>query len=222
MIFILLSTYVVAIAVFGGLYVAVDEECKMDIDTYQKGFYFSLETMVTIGYGAQGGDVFFNECWSPLFIILGQSLMGIVLDSLIIGILFARISRGQSRANTVIFSHKACIRRIRGHLYLMFQICEMRKHQLVEAHVRCYTVRHDDAGGGEMAYFQTYPMRLQHPDDDLGAMLLMTLPSVVVHRLDAWSPLLPRGQEEVPHCGMRHQPSVDYLFPGNCKIVRMQ
>merc|ERR1719253_1297297 len=34
-------------------------------------------------------------------------------------------------------------------------------------------------------------MRLLHPDDELGASLLLAVPTVVVHRVDAWSPLLP-------------------------------
>ena len=33
------------------------------------------------------------------------------------------------------------IRRVRGKLYFMFQLCELRKHQLVEAHVRLYVFR---------------------------------------------------------------------------------
>ncbi len=32
-------------------------------------------------------------------------------------------------------------------------------------------------------------MRLQAPDDELGGMLLLTTPFLVVHRIDEWSPL---------------------------------
>jgi hypothetical protein len=34
-------------------------------------------------------------------------------------------------------------------------------------------------------------MRLNHPNDELGGMLLMCLPQEVVHELDAWSPMMP-------------------------------
>jgi len=52
----------------------------------------------------------------------------------------------------------------------MFQVCEMRKHALLEAHVRMYTVRKDmdHLGTGAVAYFQPFHMRVQHPDDELG------------------------------------------------------
>mmetsp|Transcript_65983 Transcript_65983/g.206739 ORF Transcript_65983/g.206739 Transcript_65983/m.206739 type:complete len:271 (+) Transcript_65983:2-814(+) len=36
------------------------------------------------------------------------------------------------------------------------------------------------------------PMRLEQPDDELGGSLLLTLPTTVVHRIDAWSPLAPQ------------------------------
>ncbi|RMX67695.1 hypothetical protein DD238_001467 [Peronospora effusa] len=143
-------------------------------------------------------------------IITLESLCGILLDALAIGIIFQRFSRAQARANTIVMSTHACARRIRGDLYFMFQVCEMRKHQLVEAHVRMYAIRHDEEFG-ERYYFQSYPMRIQHPDDDLGGMLLLALPSVVVHRMDAWSPLLrPKSAET---CGLHHNPARGYLFP---------
>lgn len=199
--------------VYAAFYEAVDDSCKLGITNYVQGLYFSMETLITIGYGAQSGDVFFNDCASPLILITSQSLIGIFLDSLAIGIVFQRFARGQSRATTVIFSNKAILRRIRGHMYFMFQVCEMRKHQLIEAHVRCYAIRHDRGPDGRYSYFQSYPMRLQHPDDELGGMLLMALPSVVVHRLDAWSPLFPKSIAHIPVCSQHHDPSREYLFP---------
>lgn len=133
------------------------------------------------------------------------------LDAIAIGIIFQRFSRAQARANTIVLSTNACVRRIRGELYFMFQACEMRKHQLVEAHVRMYAVRHD-VEFGQYYYFQSHPMRIQHPDDDLGGMLLLALPSVVVHRMDAWSPLR-RPKSTSSLCGVHHNPARSYLFP---------
>jgi hypothetical protein len=126
--------------------------------------------------------------------------------------MFQRFARAQARANTIVLSCNACVRRIRGEMYFMIQVCEMRKHQLVEAHVRMYAVRHD-IHDGHNYYFQSYPMRIQHPDDDLGGMLLLALPSVVVHRMDAWSPLL-RPKPVSSICSVHHTPSTNYLFPG--------
>jgi len=185
---------------------------------------------------------------SPLILICCQVFTTITFDAVAIGVIFQRLSRVQKRARTIVFSDKAVIRRIRGRLFFMFQLSELRKHQLVEAHVRVYCVRHEREGQGkvggdgpkssfgttrhrgtankqsnasaaaaaaaaasasaaasssssssssphgdryhvETAYFQTHNVRLQHPDDELGSLLLMALPNVVVHRIDEWSPL---------------------------------
>lgn len=206
-----MGQYVVVLIIFGALYTSVPTEtCKTAIFSFFDGFSFSVSVMFTIGFGTNGGDVFFNGCAWMQTIITIESLVGVLLDALAIGVIFARISRAQSRANTIVLSANACARRIRGQFYLMFQVCEMRKHQLVEAHVRMYAIRHDVAFGKHY-YFQSYPMRIQHPDDDLGGMLLLALPSIVVHRMDAWSPLLP--PKSADSCGVHHNPAKQYLFP---------
>jgi len=121
-----------------------------------------------------------------------QVVVAILCDAAIIGAVWVRLSRGQTRASTIIFSDQAIIRRIRGKLYWMFRVCELRKHQLVEAHVRCYAIRRDrDEEDGRVIHFQNFFMRLTHPNDELGGNLLMTLPSLVVHEIDQWSPLYP-------------------------------
>lgn len=187
--------------------------CGMDIDNFSEAMFFSLSTMTTIGYGVS--DYYFGDCWTPFFGVFLQVFTALTFNAIAIGVIFQRLSRGQNRATTVVFSDKAIIRRIKGKLYFMFQLCELRKHQLVEAHVRVYCVRHerehkvdddiemrkegslsafnddDDEEGTDTCYFQTHAVRLQHPDDALGGFLLMALPNVVVHRLDKYSPLVP-------------------------------
>lgn len=206
----LMFAYIVVLTVFGALYMTPPDECKLAIFSFFDGFSFSVSVLFTIGFGTNGGDIFFGRCVWVQTIITLESLVGILLDALAIGIIFQRFSRAQARANTIVMSTHACVRRIRGKLYFMFQVCEMRKHQLVEAHVRMYAIRHD-VEFGEHYYFQSYPMRIQHPDDDLGGMMLLALPSVVVHGIDAWSPLLrPKSADT---CGVHHSPARGYLFP---------
>ncbi|EQC41635.1 hypothetical protein SDRG_01593 [Saprolegnia diclina VS20] len=170
-----------------------DPECHVGITSLTEAYIFSVETIMTIGYGAPSDDIFYGGCGSMAFLLTMESFAGIFLDSILIGMFFVRFSRADTRALSIVFSKDAVIRKIRGSYYLMFQVCERRKHQLVEAHVRCYGIRHEIAPDGtEEALFQTHHMRLQQPDDDIGAYLLMALPQLVVHRIDQWSPLFPR------------------------------
>jgi hypothetical protein len=47
----------------------------MGITSFVEGFYFSVETLITIGYGAQKGDIFYNSCAYPLVLITSQVRM---------------------------------------------------------------------------------------------------------------------------------------------------
>ena len=110
------------------------------------------------------------------------------------------IFRCQNRANTILFSDKAICRHEGEDLTLTFRVAELRKHQLTEVHVRCVCVRHVlDEGGSPVVFFkvcgrvvattavmrvspllQSSHMRIMEPDDELGGMLLLCLPSEVV------------------------------------------
>ena len=48
------------------VYLAISDECALDLETFLDAFYFSLITMSTIGYGT--ADMHFNDCSSALFI----------------------------------------------------------------------------------------------------------------------------------------------------------
>jgi len=62
-------------------------------------------------------------------------------------------------------------------------------------------------------YLQQQVMRLQAPDDELGGMLFLGLPSIVVHRIDAWSPLLPHSLRPQGAHRPSHNPRCAYFFP---------
>lgn len=205
-IIILITGYMLIISVFAIFYllVSLNYGCGLDISTYGEAWVFSLETMATIGYGTP--DIFFDDCSAPVVILASQVCVKLISDAMVIGVIYCRLSSPYSRASTIIFSSKAIIRRIRGKLYLMFQLCELRKKQLVNAQIRLYLVRREiDVGEklGEASQFsnskleppksfiQTCSMRLNHPNDELGSMMLLYLPQVIVHEIDAWSPLMP-------------------------------
>ncbi|CAN0248728.1 unnamed protein product, partial [Scytosiphon promiscuus] len=255
-IFGIIVVYMSLVLVFAIVYTTISKTlgCNLQLSSIREGFLFSLETMTTVGYGTN--DYLFGTCWIMLPMLSTQACIGLLIDAFLIGILFARLSRPQTRANTVVFTKNAIIRRVRGEAYFMFQVGELRKHQLLETRVRCYALRHErlhcntsnsgsgenngstsarpalfnrsstvsnsgigysstglSGGGGEgiglsgmgsrvspaelaekmpdQVFFQSHSMRLQHPDDELGGNLLLVLPQTVVHRIDAWSPMMP-------------------------------
>jgi potassium inwardly-rectifying channel subfamily J len=211
--FLIFVMYGLSFFFFALVYFYAPQECRMPQESFTRSFFFSVDTMMTIGYGVE--DSGFHDCWYALVSISSECVLGCIFDALCVGIVFERVGRSQKRAVSIVFSKQALIREVRGSLYLMFRVCEARKHQLCEAHVRMYAVvrrgecsrrvgtrARADAGpagapppadhrGGPYTYFQTRPMRLCEPDDEMGACLLLATPSLVVHRIDAWSPLCP-------------------------------
>jgi hypothetical protein len=177
--------------------------CGMDITNHMEALYFSLSTMTTIGYGVS--DYYFGDCWTPLILVLWQSCTSITFSAVAIGLLFQRISRGQKRGKSIIFSDKAVIRRVRGVPYLMFRVGELRRHHLIEATVRAYCLIHEriprtssqqsdtatNTAEIETTHFLTRQLRLIHPDETIGSTILMGIPQMIVHRLDESSPLCP-------------------------------
>lgn len=195
--------------------------CDMDIHDHMEALYFSLSTMTTIGYGVS--DYYFGGCWTPLLLVLAQVCCAITFDAVAIGLLFQRVSRGHKRGKTVMFSDRAVIQRVKGRLYLMFRIGELRHHQLHDASVKAYCVRHqriansqkikekrnddvDAANPVETTHFVTRPLQFLHEQFGGNSSILMSLPQVIVHRIDEKSPLAqPREWFDVD--SIRHRPS---------------
>jgi hypothetical protein len=97
----------------------------------------------------------------------------VAFSSLAIGLLFQRMSRGQKRGRTIVFSDVAVIRKVRGHWYWMFRVAELRKRHIIGAKVRVFCVRHercpvknakDNEGKAvvelETAYFVSHPLAI--------------------------------------------------------------
>ncbi|CAN0058338.1 unnamed protein product, partial [Ectocarpus sp. 12 AP-2014] len=172
----IIGLYLALVLLFAIVYTTISHTlgCNLKLTSIREGFLFSLETMTTVGYGTH--DYLFGSCWIMLPMLSLQACIGLLIDAFLIGILFARLSRPQTRANTVVFTKNAVIRRVRGEAYFMFQVGELRKHQLLETRVRCYALRHERLTMPDQVFFQSHSMRLQHPDDELGGNLLLVLP----------------------------------------------
>ncbi len=91
--------------------------------------------------------------------MLLQVFSALIFSSLAIGLLFQRMSRGQKRSRTIVFSDLAVIRKVKGVWYWMFRVAELRKRHIIGAKVRVFCVRHERCpaincssldGGGKM------------------------------------------------------------------------
>ena len=151
-------SYTLVMIIFAGIYMGLDHEgveCGVAppgrAPSFYQAFAFSMETFTTIGYGIpNSGMGFFDDdagCGGVLVAVYFQAMAFILMNAAAIGVLFARISSANNRANQIIFSNKAVIRCVRHRFYFMFQVGEasyFRYHPVVEAHVRVYAVLHEE------------------------------------------------------------------------------
>ena len=199
-------TYFVIILVFAGAFLSLSEDddyCQVGTNnSFENAFLFSAITITTVGYGSY--SLFFNGCVGVTVVLTIEILVGFIMNAFLLGLMYTKCARGKNRIYSVKFSSKVMIRQIRGSWYFLFRVGEMRHSQILEAHIRCYCIRDEteaemlNAGRSVPYMFEQYPMHLNHPDDDLGAPMLLMLPSTIVHRIDQWSPLSHRNFLYIP------------------------
>ena len=63
-----------------------------------------------------------------------QSVLGMIMDAITIGIVFARISHPKQRGRTIAISDSAVISRRDGILKFMFRIADIRRTQVWDHH----------------------------------------------------------------------------------------
>ena len=149
-------------------------------------FFFSVETIATIGYG----NIVPVTMAANLLMTL-ESLFGILAFALIAGIVFARFARPTAE---ILFSRKAVIAPYQGKRAFMFRIVNQRRTQIVELQARVLLARRKR--GASEADREFIPLKLERP-----SVTFFPLSWTVVHPIDDDSPLLTyRGPGDLLSC----------------------
>ncbi|PSN50748.1 Inward rectifier potassium channel 2 [Blattella germanica] len=158
--------------------------CVRDVSGFASCFLFSVETQHTIGYGSRHTT---EECPEAIFVMCLQSIVGVMIQAFMVGIVFAKLSRPKKRTQTLLFSRNAVICQRDGHLCLMFRVGDMRKSHIVEAHVRAQLIRRKVTQEGEVLPY--YQHELTVGGDGEEDKIFFIWPTTIVHKIDPSSPL---------------------------------
>lgn len=161
---------------------------------FWRAFFFSVETVATIGYGNITPNGF-----AAHFVMTAESLVGLLSFALGTGILFARFSRPTA---AVMFSSRSVVAPYRGITAFMFRITNARSNQLVELEAK---VLFSYIEGSSRRYHQLtlertrivfFPLSwtIVHPIDEKSPMFDMTHEDLV--RRDAELMILLSGMDE--------------------------
>ena len=159
--------------------------CIEKVSSWTSAFLFSLETQTTIGYG---GRQITPDCPEGVVCLIIQCIIGLLISSTMLGLIFAKASRPHKRSSTIMFSRHAVIGPRNGKLYLMFRIADLRKRQLIESHIRVFLIRRCVTQEGENIVCFRQPLEITYDDDEDGERIFLFAPVIVLHEINENSP----------------------------------
>ncbi|XP_018903160.1 ATP-sensitive inward rectifier potassium channel 12 isoform X2 [Bemisia tabaci] len=167
--------------------------CVSNIHSLTSAFLFSIETQHTIGYGSRYPT---EDCPEAVIMVVIQSITGMMIQTLMVGIIFAKMARPKQRTETLLFSRTAVICQRDGQLCLMFRAGDMRdKSHLIATSIRALLVRPRITQEGEILAPFLSELKLSVDQYDPNVFLLW--PAVVIHRIDRESPLYTMSAAEL-------------------------
>ncbi len=146
-------------------------------------FFFSVETLATVGYGDMHPQTFYGHTLAMIEIFIGLMSLAVIT-----GIMFARFSRPRAR---FLFTRNAVVRPVDGKLTLIFRAANERQNIVQEASAQLRMLRDEvtEEGFSIRRIFDLRLIRSQHP--------LFVLGWSIMHVIDENSPLYGETSESL-------------------------
>ncbi len=162
--------------------------------SFADAFFFSVQTLGSIGYGAMHPITFYANC-----VVTFEAIVSLLLIAVVTGLAFARFSRPQAK---VIFSNEAVITKYNGVPTLMFRIANERQNMIIEAQLQVYLLVDETTQEGHFMrrFHELKMMRNRTP-----ALSLTWTP---MHSIDASSPLFGHTAESLAQLNAQIQASI--------------
>jgi inward rectifier potassium channel len=178
--FLVLLLYFFSNVVFGSLYALfgpaaiVDTSAEPMMNMFVRGFFFSVQTFATIGYGTIHPIGVF-----PNLLVTIESYYSLLANALITGLVFARFARPRAK---IIFSDVAVIAPYQDGEGLMFRLVNGRTSQLIEVEAKVLFARFVDDNGRSVRRFDFLDLERRK-------VTFLPLAWTVVHPITETSPL---------------------------------
>lgn len=177
---LVLLLYFLSNVAFGLIYSLLGEESIVDTSSipisniFLRGFFFSVQTFATIGYGT-----IHPVGLIPNLLVTIESYYSLLANALITGLVFARFSRPTAK---IIFSEKSVIapyKKING---FMFRLVNSRKNQLIEVTAQVLFTRFVEKNGETTRLFDLLTLERER-------VSFLPLAWTIVHPIDEKSPM---------------------------------
>ncbi|XP_072094558.1 G protein-activated inward rectifier potassium channel 4-like [Mobula birostris] len=157
--------------------------CVDNLNGFVSAFLFSIETETTIGYGHR---VITEKCPEGIILLLIQAILGSIVNALMVGCMFVKISQPKNRAETLMFSHRAVISLRDEKLCLMFRVGDLRNSHIVEASIRAKLIKSRQTKEGEFIPLNQTDINVGFDTGD--DRLFLVSPLIISHEINEKSP----------------------------------
>lgn len=178
LVIVIISGYVITNLVFASLYYMIGPpnfgglETQSEMRKFMSLFYFSAQTLTTVGYGHVYPTGYAASTLSAI-----ESLMGLLGFALATGILYGRFSRPRA---DLMYSEKALIAPYMGITGLMFRITNKMQYELIECEASV-TLAYNDP--------DTKKREFESLKLEINRINFLTLSWTIVHPIDDESPI---------------------------------
>jgi inward rectifier potassium channel len=162
---------------------------EMSPGSFSDAFFFSVETLATVGYGHFYPVSLYGHIIGTIEIMVGMFGLAVIT-----GLIFVRFSRPTAKVR---FSKSAVICPFDGVPTLMLRVANLRHQAMMEAHFTMILVRSDiTVEGEEIRRFIPLKLTFDH---------LITFPAVLTlrHAIDQASPLCGMTAQDFERCDVR-------------------
>jgi len=143
--------------------------------SFADAFFFSVQTISTIGYGAMSPNIFYTQV-----LVTIESFIGLVAVAVGTGLIFAKFARPSAR---VAFSETMVVHTRDGVPTLQFRIANERKSSIINARLQAFVlIEEKTAEGQQMRRFHKLTLEREN-------LPLFAISWLAIHRLDENSPL---------------------------------
>jgi inward rectifier potassium channel len=143
--------------------------------SFLEAFFFSVQTLATVGYGHMYPQTLYGHVVTTIEIMSGMFWLAVIT-----GLIFVRFSRPTAR---ILFSKSIVVTPFDGRPALMLRVANMRHHSMVEAEFRIMFLRDEPiAEGGTFRRF--YSLKL-----DFDRLIVFPAALTLRHFIDEQSPL---------------------------------
>ncbi len=169
------ALYVLVNVIFAALYMVQPGSIEnARPDSFLDHFYFSVQTMATIGYGKMTPSTDLAN-----ILVAVEALLGMLGIAMATGLIFAKFARTRPR---VLFSEAVVVTTMDGKPTLMFRLANERSTQIVEAQLTVTVLRDEPTKEGEfMRRLVEIPLVRSH-----SAMFALSWSAI--HHIDEKSP----------------------------------